>query len=574
MPCIFLRPPDPAGSFEDTSGALLSLERQGFRLEKIPANTHQIQLGVASSEAHAIRSLFWNHWRIVSVGPIWAAHGTLERTLETVLEATAQGRHERAAAALRQLRGSFALVLIGTEQTWVYGDPIGGLQLFRDRQSGVIGSSFLSLLEQREVRHFDDTAVLQYLLAEAPHGGRTLIEGMELLPPGHLIALHEKRQIDCWSAFWGESVGPIASLDEAVERIAEHLCTDFKTARCQGFDRASVALSGGFDSRLVLGLARQSGISSEVFVYGEADSSDVRVAQAIGQAEGLHITHVDKRQMNGRLPLATPVDASMDFFDGYSADGFLDRGADRLTRLNQAADGRVILNGGGGEILRNFFHLGSGSLHPIQIVDAFYSQNPGGLLRFEHDRRNYRDSMATAIAQTHSSGDRALDRREIELLYPLFRCRWWMSRNSSIANRTGPFLTPLLSPEVIRLAASLNLSWKRAGALEAALMSRIDPALSRHPSSYGFSFSQGPGASARLRERLHEARPVWSRPIFAALGYQLRQRNHRTTVVQTVQQPGWIQARWFSPGADLSDGLQRRVLSLQALADRFGVSAV
>lgn len=573
MPCLFLRPPNRTGSWEGDSHALKSLERQGFRLEEIPSKPFRIQIGIASGEVQAVRSLSWKQWRAVSMGPIWASKGTLERAFETVLEAIAAGQHGRATEVLLQLRGSFALMLISNDQLWLYSDPIGGVQLFRDRQSGAISSSFLSLLEQREVRRFDDTAVLQYLLAEAPHGGRTLIQGLELLPPGHLVALHEDRQIDCWSAFWRETVGPIASLDEAVERIADCLVLDFKAARQHGFDWASIALSGGFDSRLVLGLARQSGISSQVFVYGEADSPDVRVAQTIGQAEGLHIKHVDKRQLNDRLPSATPVDASMDFFDGYCADGFLDRGADRLTRLDQAAEGRVILNGGGGEILRNFFHLGSGSLRPVQIVDAFYAQNPVHLLRFELDRRNYRESMVTAIAHTHGSGERALNRSEIELLYPLFRCRWWMSRNSSIANRTGPFLTPLLSPEVIRLAACLDLSWKRAGALEAALISRIDPALARHTSNYGFNFAEGPSGSAKLRERLHEARPVWSRPIIAALGYGLRQRTRRKNGGQGAQELGWIQARWISPGAVLSDGLRQRVLSLQALADRFGVTA-
>jgi asparagine synthase (glutamine-hydrolysing) len=550
------------------------MSRQGFVLrEAIPTKTHLIHVGDAESDRQTSAHITWEHWTALTFGPIWAIHGSLRQALIPFIQAIAAGQLENAATQLRDLRGSFALLLISPSQLWLYSDPMGAIQLFKDNDTGVIGSSFLSVLEQSKARCLDSAAVLQYLLAEAPHGGRTLIEGIELIPPGYLIALHRTERIDCWSSFWSSPVSPIRSFGEAIEALAEPLLNDFKTMCAHGLNKASIALSGGFDSRLVLALARQSGISHRVFVYGEADSSDVRVANTIGQAEGLPIEHVDKHLLNESLATAPPLDANLNFFDGFCADGFMDRGADRLTRLQQGADGRVILNGGGGEILRNFFHLGPGAHYPSQIVDAFYSQYPRSLLRSSRDHADYRHSMTQAVSRTHSSGPRVLDRIEVELLYPLFRCRWWMSRNSSIANRTGPFLTPLLSPSVIRLAASLDLNWKRAGKLEAALISRIDPALARHTSSYGFNFSAGPGPLALLREKLHESRPVWSRPMIAALGYRHRQRSANLTTQHSEHQTGWIQAHWFAPDATLSHSLQQRLRSLQALADRFSLTA-
>lgn len=575
MPCIFLQPLQPACSPDHGNAAVASLSNQGFGVVKaLASRTHQIHVGIAQSENQTHTHASWADWNALAFGPIWSIDGSLHLTLTRVAQAVAEGRLENAASELRELRGSFVLVLINPEQLWLYTDPIGAMQLFKDRDTGVIGSSFLSVLEQRKARRLDSAGVIQYLLAEAPHGGRTLIEGIELLPPGCLMGLHRAEQHDCWSSFWSSPATPIRSFSEAIEALEEPLIADFKTMCNHGFDRASIALSGGFDSRLVLALARQSGIAHRVFVYGDSNSIDVRIAQAIGQAEGLHIEHVDKRLLDANLTTTTPLETNLNFFDGFCADGFLGRGSDRLTRLQQGADGRVILNGGGGEILRNFFHLGPGNFHPAQIVDAFYSQYPGSLLRSKQDHEIYRESMTQALAQTHSSGDRPLNRVEVELLYPLFRCRWWMSRNSSIANRTSLFLTPLLSPRVIRLAATLDLDWKRAGRLEAALIARLDPALAGYPSAYGFNFLAGPGTSANLRERLHESRPVWVRPAIATLGYRLRQRKGTVSPELPIPKTSGIQSRWLAPRAILSDGLKRRLLSLQALVDRFSLTGV
>jgi asparagine synthase (glutamine-hydrolysing) len=575
VPCILISTSDSPIDHRKLQACLLSLDRQGFERSRAMAlSCSRLEVRFWPSEQERLLHLTTSEGEIVCIGPVWTGDGSTESKLFEAADALARKDTERAGKALRQLHGSFVIVFFLNRGHWIYTDPIGGMQLFLDRDQGLIGSSFLSLLEQQAHPRFERAGVLQYLLAEAPHGGRSIIQGIEVIPPGCLINQDASDQLDIWKSFWSPSDSKPASIQDTLEQLENILVSDFKAMRDAGLGRASIALSGGFDSRLVLGLAQRAGIQPDVFVYGPANSPDVRIASLICQAEGLSIAHVDKAVLNRQIPVPQSTDQSIDFFDGYSADGCLDPGADRLTRLQQTAEGRVALNGGGGEILRNFFHLGNGAFTAAQIVDAFYCQFPSSILRNKTDLALYRETMAQGIRSTLKTGTEKLERRQVELIYPLFRCRWWMSRNSSIANRTGLFLTPLLNPQVILMAANIDLHWKRAGRLEAALIKKVSPSLARHESAYGFRFDQGPGMISAIKERFHELRPTAARPLISASGYLIRNRSTKGSKPKCEDNSlkKTIRGSLFLDTAPLSAGIERRLATLQTLADRFTIA--
>ena len=60
-------------------------------------------------------------------------------------------------------------------------------------------------------------------------------------------------------------------------------------------DRISTALSGGYDSRLMLALLRACGVAPYVYVYGYEDDCDVQVARSIAAGEGFALVHTDKQ---------------------------------------------------------------------------------------------------------------------------------------------------------------------------------------------------------------------------------------------------------------------------------------
>jgi asparagine synthase (glutamine-hydrolysing) len=312
-------------------------------------------------------------------------------------------------------------------------------------------------------------------------------------------------------------------LDAAVDEICDHLLAVCGEVAAAFPERVRTALSGGFDSRLIIAGLLASGSHPELFVYGDSTSEDVPIARGVADSVGIALNIVDKSALNLRMP---PPDlerlvGSVLFFDGLPNDGIHDRGADQQTRLAQNAGGCIALNGGGGEIFRNFFHLPDRALCAVDIVRAFYRGFDPKVFRRPHGLSSYEDGLVASIGRALGLEDvharQKLGRKQVELLYPLFRCHHWMGVNNSVGVRHGYYATPLVDLKSVRLACSLPLSWKNAGRLESRLIARLHPGIANQPSAYGFRFADGPNRRARFAEWITCMRPVSARPYINAL---------------------------------------------------------
>ncbi|HRO60521.1 MAG TPA: hypothetical protein PK177_15375, partial [Burkholderiaceae bacterium] len=278
----------------------------------------------------------------------------------------------------------------------------------------------------------------------------------------------------------------------------------------------------------------EQGERPRLFVYGDEQSEDVPIARAIAQGEGISLNVVDKGAMNRGFAQPGLEDLMRNalFFDGLPNDGIDDPGADRQTRLEQSAGGFIALNGGGGEIFRNFFHLPDRRYRARDIVHAFYRGFDAGVFRRAGGLQDYETGLARSIARSaglpdvDEAADLRLTREQVELVYPFFRCHHWMGLNNSLSVRYGYFATPLVDLTLVRQAAALPLAWKQAGRFESRLIAALHPGVARHDSAYGFRFSDGPDARARRSEWLTGIRPVHVRPLINAL----RRRLHKERV--------------------------------------------
>ncbi len=424
------------------------------------------------------------------------------------------------------LWGNYLLAVVKNGKAWVFGDPVGMVKLYHTGNRAVWSTSWLACAAAAGSREIDRIGVIDYVMSGANHGDRTPIAAVRIADPAQAVELATLATRPLTTpAQWTE--GPrYATMAQAVDAAAAIL-TDRAAALAAGFgERIRSALSGGFDSRLIVASLRAAGVNPKLHVYGRPGDEDVRIAQRAAQAIGLPLEHIDKSALNRTLP--EPTDELFHrqslFFDGLPTDGIFDRGADRLTRIRQSADGWLALNGGGGEILRNFFYLHDRPFTAAEIVRVFYSNWAPAAIPSAADRRDYRDYMADAIERSVGAGGR-LSRTQVELIYPLFRVRYWTSRNNGLAVRCGHFLTPLVDPELVRLSQALPLGWKDYGRFESALLARLDPALGAVPLSYGFTPADGPTASYRAKMWLQHRRPPWLRGrsamlrrVFPALG--------------------------------------------------------
>ncbi len=450
------------------------------------------------------------------------------------------------------LWGNYLLVVAKANRLWVFGDPVGTIRLYRTGDERVWSSSWLACADSASTRELDPIGTIDYVMSGANHGDRTPLRGVRIADPGRAFELtaNTSRAL-AEPGDWTGGAG-FSSMSRAVDAAAAIL-GDRAATISRGFGpRIRSALSGGFDSRLIVAALRSAGATPRLHVYGTPGDEDVRIASQAARAIGFAIEHIDKSELDRALPEPDEAHFARQcaFFDGIPIDGVFDRGADRLTRVRQSADGFVALNGGGGEIMRNFFYLHDRPFCAAQVVRAFYSNWLAAAVRSRADRRAYFDYMVDAIERSVGASG-TMPRATVELIYPLFRVRYWMGRNNSIAARSGDFLTPLVDPELVRLSHSLMLSWKDYGRFEAALLTRLDPELAAVALSYGFTPRDGPGWGYRTQMWLQQHRPPW-----------LREKSARVRAWLRASRPGGVavDAHEYDPAAGPTAGCLRSAL--------------
>ncbi len=521
-----------------------------YRTPEQPAQPVCTSVVVQQGE-HFAMALGSFHWRG------WGAEAALQRLLAS--DAPIQS------LPWDDISGAFMLVLSRADGVWLVGDALGLMKIYRVQPAAgqpvsLYSSSLLACCAALPQRRLNRLRAQEYVLLGANHGLSTPVDGVDLHDPVRAIDLRTGRQL-CVHApqrLLGDSVP--ASMDHATHQLAELLGDEFgQLARAHGGPLA-MALSGGFDSRLLLAALMRSGNTPALFVYGRAHDEDVRVSGAVAQRLGLPIEVIDKASQGRDL---SPMDAAclqtnLRFFDGLPVDGVFDRGIDKRTRHQQVHGGRLNLNGGGGEILRNFFYLPDHSYSAEQICATFYSGWQPQVFTAPDEREAFlvavQDELLSVLGHAPGSASarrQPLARAEVELLYTVFRLRYWMGRNNSVAARYGAFMTPLVTPGLVRFAAALPLRWKDFGRLEAAVIHRLAPEVAAGPSAYGFSFAQGPSLAYRLRTTTTLLRPAWVR------AHSLRVQALLRRVAPPPVPDEWVQALGEPPRTDL--------LNLQAL---------
>ncbi|MGH8145768.1 MAG: asparagine synthase [Rhodanobacteraceae bacterium] len=508
------------GSTTGQARAARSLERQGFapaeRFEwdggELTACSNPRQLQTENCSYRSDREF------ACCVGPLWYRGQFGARALEALAkEVAATGSVDES-----ELRGNFALFLKSGDHVWLLNDGLGFVRIHASADGCFFSTSWLAACAYMDSVDIDEASAIEYVLLGAAHSNQSVVRGVSLLPLG---TAHDLKPRSTWQRFphgFGSGAPDFGSINEAVETVADHLRKISVEVASAFPDRINAALSGGFDSRLIVAGLLDVGSRPHLFVYGSPGSADVAVARVVANAMGQALDVVDKSTIDRQFP-APDIEAleqSALFFDGLPSDGIHDPGADRETRLQQNAGGSIALNGGGGEIFRNFFHLPDRRFTAGEIVKVFYRGFSRGVFRRPRGLSDYQQRLAASILQIlglSTERNARLTRSQVELIYPLFRCHYWMSVNNSVSVRHGYYATPLVDPESIRLAQRVPLRWKNAGAFESRLMVALHEGIAALPSGYGFRFTDGPDHKARLTEWLNCARPVRMRPSINAV---------------------------------------------------------
>ncbi|MBI3711069.1 MAG: hypothetical protein HY246_25780, partial [Proteobacteria bacterium] len=419
--------------------------------------------------------------------------------------------------------GHYAVVLRKGGATRIFSDALGSYHVFYDAAHTTVSSSFLAVASVLPRVTVATQGVYEFVFDGVVSGSATLFDEIRVLPKRGQAILGGRTL----STELGEPYRP------------SDAGTDFETLAVQSlmrlndyFDtlvdlyggRISSALSGGYDSRLILALLRRRGVTPQLYVYGRSEDVDVRIAKAIAVGEGIPIDHIDKDRVNS-VPVeafAQVVERNFYASDGYLWEGVFDNGAEHAERFRRTEGGMINLNGGGGEAFRNFFYLRNRPFTKRQLLWSFYGQfDPRSCTGRFDEERHYRaleEKFDELIGHRHQT----LDRRLIEWLYPNFRCRSFMGRSISVNNWTGNSVLPFYEFRIVEQANRIPVRMKQHGAFEAEMIRRVHPRIAAYPSVYGHGFIGYPPVQRVVRDLATYIRPTELRRFTFRVKHRLK----------------------------------------------------
>jgi hypothetical protein len=430
------------------------------------------------------------------------------------------------------IMGHYAAVLRKNGRTEIKLDRFGGYHLFYSCEARIVCSSFYAICSVLTSLTLSQQSACEYVFNGVVSGSDTLFNEVKLVPVQATIGVTPQalqiNRVPLPIVRAVVSRRPDGALRESIALLDRYFA---EVARSFS-DRVRTALSGGYDSRLILACLRRHGVKPSLYVYGRMHEQDVQHAVKIAHGEGLPLEIVDKENRSVIPPKEFVEMAHRNFLaaDGYGYVGIFNNGAEIEESSRRVYGNTIAINGGGGEIFRNFFYLLNREYSIREFLWSFYAQFDPTSCTAVFDGASYYRGLERKVLDLLGNDERWLPRPTIEWLYHNFRCRAWDGKVDSIAGRYGFTGMPYLERSITEHASALPLSWKNHGAYEAELIRRVDSRLAEYPSIYGHGFSRAPPLSRRISDYSTYLRPPWLRRYT----YRLR---HRT---RSGDWPGYL----------------------------------
>lgn len=479
-----------------------------------------------------------------------------------------------------RLGGQFACLVRRRGRSFLFSDWFASYQVFHDADGCVLSTAFLAAVEALPRVRFDAQGVYEFAFAVTALGNDTVVEEVKLLGPDAMVELTPDGVVRHPLSKPLPDRPDAQPLPERIERHRAALDAVIG-AHLDGVARVHCPLSGGLDSRLLLACLRRTPAEPLVYVYGPPGSDDVRIARAIGQAQGFPVAWTDK-QAAPIDPDAFPGMVLRNFHENDALPNFgniFDNGGNLAARDARHAGGLPVASGGAGEVFRDFFYLADRSFTAEAVARAFFARFVPADATALFDPRAFvervRDKMLAALERP---GDRGpLPRAVVEQLYPRFRCRALFGREISLESRLSPYLMPFLGHRVVLESATLPAALRQAGRFEATLLHAIDPGLAAQPSAYGHDFAGPPSLGHRLSEWRTRLRPIALRQASYAIQRRLRPMGDEhgglldpDYLARVIDLDYPAMRRYFRVERIADHGVMRRVACLEYLAARLG----
>ncbi len=413
------------------------------------------------------------------------------------------------------LNGNYTIIIFRNDKLYILNDYLGLYRIYTNKTKTVLSNSFLAVSRAITKKNISSQEIYEYIFQGAFYGDKTIYKEIKLLSSQYLWQISPeltKTEKDFDFNFNQTS----SNLNDLVTKTSKSHLDYFNMLKNTFGNKITSALSGGYDSRLMLALMKNVDILPKLYVYGENNSNDVKVAKTITEGENLLLDHVNRSEYD-RIEIQSfrsILENNFYCFDGLGIKGVFDNGSDINTRIKRYEDMLLQLNGGGGEIYRNFWNLPNKRYSIRNFLKSKYE--PLDLIKIctEHFNKNqYYSNFENKIKIILSTDKDSLSRKQIEMLYPFLRLKYWMGMNNSINNQFGYAITPYVEPEFVYKSFNIPLKYKNLGLFQSLLIRNTDEGLSKYYSDYGFTFYDKINRKRKIKGFIKRNIPISLRPL-------------------------------------------------------------
>jgi hypothetical protein len=296
-----------------------------------------------------------------------------------------------------------------------------------------------------------------------------------------------------------------SSYDEAVEQQLKVNCDLFKTiGYFAGNDCVDMGISGGFDSRLLLGLAlscmKNLSLHSNFKDPPDIDLIIARKLAGTVNHEMIEVPITPPEEMTEEY-LMTNLQRAMLFYDGQIR---VNHGWTREYRTmeyrRKLLGGCVLgLSGHNGEQYRNYYYLPARGMKMKDFIQDFVLE--GDLARImpsEKLRSAFMQSLAEYIIKKTGPPEKGyMSRKQIRKYYTTEWVRFGPGIRASIENQLSYFFMPFTAEKIINAAGRIDPFMRLYGSFQAGMIRKVNPELAAVRSHYGYNFLHLP-----LRSRM------------------------------------------------------------------------
>ena len=416
-----------------------------------------------------------------------------------------------------QLLGNYILIIHTDGETFLLNDYSGLLRVYTNSYKSIFSSSFLSIYHATNDHDISSQELYEYIFHGSFHNNKTLFNSIRLIDSKTILKISSNNNIEelAKKDVLYQSNLTLKNFNHQLEFNASILQNYFLILKKVFGDNITSALSGGYDSRLMLAIMRNVGIKPKLYVYGKNTSSDVKVASDIAEGESFQLEVINKNSYP-KLDINSYYDfiqKQFYMFDGLGNNGIFDNGSDLDTRIKRTKNNLLQLNGGGGEIYRNIWNLPNREFKISDFLKSYYDYADYSICSELFNKKIFFENFKIKVKEILNIDSDVINRKQVEMLYPFLRLKYFMSINSSINNSISFSITPYSEPTISYPTFNIPYKFKNNGLFQSSLIRYFDDKLASYNSNYGFNFSDPLNIKNKTKILFQVNTPVLIRPI-------------------------------------------------------------